>query len=59
MSNQNESVGRTPVTGEPVDVTEAQARKKKAEEKIRQTVQEKMEQAGKIIRQAYGPPGTP
>jgi len=52
----NESVGPTPVTGEPVDVHE---QREKAAEKIREKVQEVAEELGKIVRKQHGPPGTP
>lgn len=57
MAQDTSSAGRTPITGEPVDVDEA--RKKEAEKKIREKVQERMEDAAEIIRKKYGPPGTP
>ena len=59
MSNgeNTESVGRTPVTGEPVDVDKA--REDEAKRKIREKVQETVEDVHKIMRKKYGPPGTP
>jgi len=59
MSNDdnNQSVGRTPVTGQPVDV--AKAREKEANEKIREKVKERVEDIEEIVRKKYGPPGTP
>lgn len=52
-----ESVGRSPVTGEPIDVEEA--RREEAKEKIREKVQERVEDFAEIIRKKHGPPGTP
>lgn len=58
MSDESgESAGRTPVTGEPVDVDEA--RREEAEKKIREKVLERVEDFGKIVRQKLGPPGSP
>lgn len=58
MANEkDESVGRTPVTGEPVNVEEA--RKEAAKEKIREKVRERVEELSEIVRKKHGPPGTP
>jgi hypothetical protein len=54
---------RSPVTGEPVDVHEQQARereaKEKAEKAVKQKVVEVVDELGKIVRKTIGPPGTP
>jgi hypothetical protein len=57
--NQPQSVGPTPVKGEPVDVHEERTRREKVEKAVREKVQKAMEEAGKIVRRHAGPPGTP
>ena len=56
-NGSDESAGRSPVTGEPVDVDEA--RREEAKEKIREKVQERVEDLAEIIRKKHGLPGTP
>ena len=51
---------RTPVTGEPVDVHEQQAREREAKEQaIKEKVVKTVDELGKIVRKTIGPPGTP
>lgn len=59
MSNgdNNQSAGRSPITGEPVEVDEG--REEQAREKIRDKVKETVEDLEEIVRKKYGPPGTP
>ncbi|HEX4955992.1 MAG TPA: hypothetical protein VF017_21595 [Thermoanaerobaculia bacterium] len=61
MSNGTQSAGRTPVTGEPVDVTEAQAKaaREKATREAAKKVREAVEAIGDAVAGTIAPPGTP